>query len=257
MERPRLCALSLLVVLGLQLCYPQGSAGSSGDVEPRFLVDAPIAGMLRRSAVAFDADFYQRGGILLGISVGVFDRLTLGISYGGSDLIGTGEPVMNPVPGVNVRLRVLEESVLLPALALGFDSQGRDGYMKDLDRYVIKSPGFYGVLSKNYGLLGFLSIHGGVNYTLERTDEDRDINFYCGVEKTIGPTISIVLEYDLAANDDEKQAVGQGTGYLNAAFKWSIGEGFTVSVNLKDLTSNSAVVEGIKRSVRIEYVKTF
>jgi hypothetical protein len=256
MERIRICVLALLLLQGLQPCYPQGSAGSSGDVEPRFLVDAPIAGMIRRGVVAFDADFYQQGGILLGISVGVFDRLTLGVSYGGSNLIGSGKPVMNPVPGVNVRLRILEENILLPALALGFDSQGRDGYIKDLDRYVIKSPGLYGVLSKNYGVWGFLSIHGGVNYTFERTDEDRDINFYCGIEKTIGPTVSVVLEYNLAANDNEKQALGQGSGYVNAALRWSFGEGLTLSVNLKDLTKNSTVVDGVNRSVRLEYVAT-
>jgi hypothetical protein len=255
MERIRICVLALLVLQGLNLCYAQGSAGSSGDVEPRFLVDAPIAGMIRRGAVAFDADFYQQGGILLGISVGVFDRLTLGVSYGGSNLIGSGKPVVNPVPGVQIRLRIVEENILLPALALGFDSQGRDGYIKDLDRYVIKSPGLYGVLSKNYGLWGFLSIHGGVNYTFERTDEDRDINFYCGIEKTIGPTISAVLEYNLGANDNDEQALGKGTGYLNAALRWSFGDGLTLSVNLKDLTKNSAVVDGVNRSVRLEYVK--
>jgi hypothetical protein len=255
MERIRICVLALLLLQGLNLCYAQGSAGSSGDVEPRYLVDAPIAGMIRRGAVAFDADFYQQGGILLGISVGVFDRLTLGVSYGGSNLIGSGKPVMNPVPGVQVRLRILEENILLPALAVGFDSQGRDGYIKDLDRYVIKSPGLYGVLSKNYGLWGFLSIHGGVNYTFERTDEDRDINFYCGIEKTIGPTISAVLEYNLGANDNDEQALGKGTGYLNAALRWSFGDGLTLSVNLKDLTKNSAVVDGVNRSVRLEYVK--
>ncbi|MGB2957507.1 MAG: hypothetical protein WBD30_01320 [Bacteroidota bacterium] len=256
MERIRICVLSLLLVQGLQPCYPQGSAGSSGDVEPRFLVDAPIAGMIRGGAIAFDADFYQQGGVLLGISVGVFYRLALGITYGGSNLIGSGEPIMNPVPGVQVRLRVVEESLLLPALALGFDSQGRDGYIRDLDRYVIKSPGLYGVLSKNYGVWGFLSIHGGVNYTFERTDEDRDINFYCGIEKTIGPTVSVVLEYNLAANDNEEQAVGQGSGYLNAALRWSFAEGLTLSVNLKDLTRNSTAVDGVNRSVRLEYVTT-
>jgi hypothetical protein len=253
---PLSCTIALLFC-PVALVHPQGSAGSDGGIEPRYLIDIPTAGMLHKGNVALDVDFYQAGGVLTGVSVGVFDRLTLGLSYGGSRLIGSETPIMNEVPGFIVKVRLFEESIAFPALALGFDSQGRDGYVESLDRYVIKSPGFFVTLSKNYALLGFFSIHGGANYSLERADGDRDFNLFAGVEKTLGPTISLVAEYNVAMNDNSAQATGRGWGYLNAALRWSIGGGLTLALNMKDIIHNTERVSVANRTVRLEWVKGF
>jgi len=237
--------------------FAQGSAGSSGKLEPRFLIDFPTAGMIDKGSFAVDIDFYQDGGLLLGFSAGIFDRLSAGLSYGGSGLIGGGSPVMNETPGFNLKLRLIEEGVVFPALAIGFDSQGHDGYIKSLSRYVVKSPGFYAVVSKNYALLGFLSLHGGMNYTLERADGDRDLNGFAGVEKTIGPFLSVVLEYNLALNDDGEGSIGRGRGYLNAAVRITLGGGLTLGVNFKDLTQNGSDPYVAGRTVGIEFSKPF
>ena len=236
----------------------QGSAGTEGILEPRFLVDVPTAGMLAQGSFGLDLDFYQDGGILLGLSAGLLDRLSFGVSYGGTRLVGSDEPIMNPVPGVNIKFRIIEENVALPAIVLGFDSQGRDGYLKDLSRYTIKSPGFYAAASKNYSLLGYLSIHGGVNYCLERADDDRDINAFAGVEKSVGSVVSLLMEYNLGANDSDGKAIGKGRGYLNAGVKCTVGGGLTLGVCLKDLARNSSHdVTVANRTVEIEYAKTF
>ncbi len=235
----------------------QGSAGSNAKIEPRYLVDIPTAGMLDKGSYALDVNFYQEGGVLLGISVGLLDRLSAGVSYGGSNLIGSRTPVMNDVPGVNVKIRVVEENIVLPAIAIGFDSQGKDGYIKSLSRYVVKSPGFYASASKNYLMLGFFSIHGGVNYSLERADGDRDINAFVGAEKTIGPFVSVVLEYNLANNDNSARAIGKGRGYLNAGLKWSIGGGLTITGEFKDLFKNGNEETAANRTVTLEYVRYF
>jgi hypothetical protein len=161
---------------------------------------------------------------------------------------------MNDVPGAAVKVRVLDESMFLPALALGFDSQGRDGYIKSLNRYSIKSPGFFAVVSKNYSMLGYLSLHGGVNYTLERGDGDRDVNGYLGVEKTIGPFVSLSLEYNLGLNDNNSSAIGRGRGYLNSALDISVGGGLTLGIHLKDLAGNARNVRVANRTFRIEFV---
>jgi hypothetical protein len=254
MSEPRsLIAVLLFVCTMGGRVNAQGSAGTEGELEPRYLVDVPTAGMLGKGSLGLDIDFYQEGGVLLGLSVGVIDRLSLGVSYGGSHLIGSGEPVMNSVPGVNIKIRILEETLGLPALALGFDSQGRDGYIKSLSRYAIKSPGLYAVASKNYGLLGFFSMHGGINYSFERADDDRDINLFVGLEKTIGPVVSIVLEYNLGANDSGGRALGRGHGYLNTGMKCAVGGGLTLGVFLKDLVKNAGDVTIGNRTVRIEY----
>jgi hypothetical protein len=251
-----------LIPLLLLLCAPasdlnaQGSAGSAGKLEPRALIDFPTAGMIPRGNIALDVDFYRDGGVDLACAVGVFDRLSVGLSYGGSGLIGAGSPVMNATPGFNVKLRLIEESVYVPALALGVDSQGHDGYNRSLNRYAIKSPGLYGVFSKNYAVLGFFSLHGGANYSLERSDENRNINLFAGIEKTIGPFVSFMIEYNLGSNDTGSDALGAGKGYLNLALRCSLGGGLTLGMNFKDLADNGGNVTVANRTVHIEYVKS-
>ena len=254
-DTARLAALLLLFVPA-GILRAQGSAGSSGKLEPRWLVDCPTAGMLAHGSMAFDAEFYRDGGVDIAFDIGIFDRLSAGLSYGGSGLIGESTPVMNATPGFNVRVRPLEESVFVPALVLGFDSQGHDGYDRSLSRYVIKSPGFFAVVSKNYSALGYLSVHGGANYSLERSDGNRNINLFAGIEKTLGPFLSLMLEYNLGTNDTGGNSLGSGKGYLNAALRCSLGGGLTLGVSFKDLDDNGGNVSVANRTVHIEYVRS-
>ncbi len=253
----RAAVVAITALFAATRLHAQGSAGTRGKAEPRFLVDMPTAGMLAKGTFAVDVDFYQEGGVLAGLSAGIFERLTFGMSYGGSHLLGRENAVMDPLPGVNVKVRLLEESVGFPALAIGFDSQGKDGYLKDLDRYTVKSPGLFAVLSKNYLMLGYLSLHGGINYSFERGDGDRSFNVYAGAEKTIGPFLSFLAEYNLAMNDNSGRAIGRGRGYLNAALKWSFAGSVTIGVNFKDILENSRNAAMVSRTARIEIVAGF
>ncbi len=255
----RLLAISLVVLafISLQLAHAQGSAGSDGAIEPRYLIDLPTAGMLPQRTLALDLDFYQQGGLLAGMSVGVFDRLLLGVSFGGTQLIGAGSPQWNATPGFEVKARIIEESIVLPAIALGFDSQGKETYIDKLSRYTIKSMGFYAVASKNYQAMGFLSFHGGINYSLERADGDSDPNFFAGIEKTLGPFISVLAEYNLGMNDSNKDALGRGRGYLNAGIRGSLGNGFTIGFNLKDIIRNQQDISIGNRTLKCEFVRNF
>jgi len=247
-------ACLLILVFFASPLQAQGSAGTKGDAEPRFIVDMPTAGMLAKGSFAVDVEFYQEGGVLGTLSAGIFDRLTFGVSYGGSRLLGSQKAIMNPVPGATIKVRLLEESVSLPALALGFDSQGKDGYVRELDRYAVKSPGLYAVASKNYLLAGYFSIHGGVNYSFERLDGDKSFNIYLGAEKTIGPFLSLLAEYNLALNDNSGEAIGKGRGYLNMALKWAFTGGLTLGVNVKDILRNARGVSLVNRTARLEIV---
>jgi len=254
-DTARLALAGMLILYAAAGARAQGSAGSGSRLEPRWLVDCPTAGMLPRGSMAFDAEFYREGGVDLAFDIGIFDRLSAGLSYGGSGLIGESTPVMNATPGFNVRVRLLEESVYVPALALGFDSQGHDGYVRSLSRYTIKSPGLFAVVSKNYSALGYLSVHGGGNYSLERSDGNRNINLFAGIEKTLGPFLSLMVEYNLGTNDTGGNSLGAGKGYLNAALRCSLGGGLTLGVGFKDLDDNGGNVTVANRTVHIEYVR--
>jgi hypothetical protein len=101
-----------------------------------------------------------------------------------------------------------------------------------------------------------------VNYSFERTDGDRDVNFFGGVEKTLGPFLSVMAEYNAGLNDDNARALGKGRGYLNGALKWSIGGGLTLGVNFKDILDNGRYgpdgdISVANRTVSLEYVRFF
>ncbi len=249
-----LCAVFAMVLLGRYSAIAQGSAGSDASLETRFIVDMPTAGLLHDKSMALTIEMYQDGGMLLGASFGLFNRIMGGISYGGTGLIGTGNPDWNPAPGVDLRLRFLDESYALPALALGFDSQGKEPYLHNPDRYTIKSPGFYLVASKNYQAYGSLSIHGGVNYSLERADHDSDPNLFAGLEKSIGGFMSLLAEYSLGANDSNHDARGRGRGYLNTAIAISAGNGLTLEFSIKDIFHNQQDVSLGNRTLAIDFV---
>ncbi|RPI04191.1 MAG: hypothetical protein EHM64_10735 [Ignavibacteriae bacterium] len=251
-------ALFVLAMAG-EMAAAQSYAGDGATVEPTMLIDKPTAGLLKRGSYSVSSDFFQNGGVLVGISVGIFEQFAFGISYGGTDIIGANKIDMNPFPGVNAKLRLVSESSLMPAIAIGFDSQGKESYFKadTLKRYAIKSPGAYIAASKNYEFLGNFSIHGGINKSMETTDGDKDLNMYVGAEKSVGRDISIMMEYDFAVNDNNTHAMGRGNGYLNFGFRWAWGKGLVVGFNLKNVTKNQEHVNVGNRTLQIDYIGNF
>lgn len=233
----------------------QNTAGDAANIEPRYIIDTPTAGLLKRGAFAMDVDFFQNGGMAIGLSAGALDRLSFGISYGGSGIIGHGDITTQKLPGVSVKFRLFDETVAMPAIGIGFDSQGKEAYIDSTERFTIKSRGFFAAASKNYELMGNLSLHGGMNYSLENKDGDKDLDFFAGMEKSLGSDISLLMEYDFGLNDNIG-VVGKGRGYLNAGMRWSWGNGFTLGFDLKNLVKNQDQVTVGNRTIKVEYVRT-
>jgi hypothetical protein len=247
----------ILFTLLSNILFAQGTAGDKAKFEYRTLIDMPTAGILEKGFVGVGTDILPYGVLIAKIEVGVFDNISFGISYGGANIIGAGTPDWYKLPGVNFRLRITDETTLIPAIAIGFDSQGKGEYFDDANRYAIKSPGFYAAVSKNFGFLGYLSLHGTVNYSLENDDGDNFANLMAGIEKTLGPNLSLVIDYDFTLNDNTTELFGEGNGYLNMGLRLSIGEGFTIGFDLRDLLDNKKWNPSIAdRSLRIEYIKS-
>jgi hypothetical protein len=251
--------IDILMMVIVETAIAQSYAGDGATIEPTMLIDKPTAGLLKRGSYLVSSNFFQNGGVLVGISVGVFEPFTFGISYGGTELIGPNKIDMNPMPGVNAKLRLVSESAVMPALAIGFDSQGKEPYLKDdtLKRYTIKSPGVYIAASKNYEFFGNLSLHGGLNKSMETNDGDKDLNMYLGMEKSIGRDISIMIEYDFATNDNNNNALGKGRGYLNFGFRWTCAKGLVIGFNLKNISKNQENVNVGNRTLQIDYIGNF
>ncbi len=248
------------VLMALMLCSPlfaQGTSGSDAKYEYRTLIDFPTAGILQKGQSAVSLNLLPFGSVMAKVEVGVFENFSFGVSYGGENVIGTGNINWYKLPGVNVKLRVLDETFAVPAISIGFDSQGKGRYLNELDRYEIKSPGFYAAVSKNFEVLGYLGLHGVINYSLERNDGDKDLNLAFGVEKTLGSRVSFILEYNVAFNDNTARAIGNGSGYLSMGIRYSVGEGFTIGADLRDLLDNKRISgNAADRGLFVEYVKS-
>lgn len=247
----------ILIMLLNSSLFAQISAGDNANVEPRWVIDTPTAGLLKRGSFGMDIDMFQQGGLMIALSAGALDRLNFGISYGGTGIIGSDHVNWQRLPGVMIKFRLFDETVAMPAIALGFDSQGKESYIDSTNRFVIKSRGIYAVASKNYSLFGNLSLHGGVNLSMERDDGNKNPDIFVGAEKSLGSDISLLCEYDFGFNDTGSRAVGRGKGYLNAGIRWSWGNGFTLGFDLKDLARNQDIVTIGNRTLKVEYVRTF
>lgn len=229
------------------------------DIQPRKLVDCPTAGLLPKGSFDLEVRAYSGGGLLAKASVGLTDRLAMGLSFGGGNIIGAGKITWNPRPEAQIKYRLFEESPLWPAVAIGFDSQGYGSYSDSSERYEIKSKGVYGVLSKNYHLGGRpLGLHFGVYYSFEKKDGDDDPSFFLGLDKGLNEELSLVAEYDLALNDDRQNGVfGTGNGYLNLGIRWNIERRFFFELDLRNLTDNIENLSGFARELRIVTLQFF
>lgn len=224
----------------------------------RWIIDTPTAGMLSRGAFAIDLRTFPAGGVQVALRIGLMERFSFGVAYGATDALTDNKPEWNRRPEFQLRYRILEERPNLPAIVLGFSSQGYGRYDQDQDRYMVKSLGFYAVLSKSAEIGGNpAGWHWGINYSLE-TKEDSDPSFFAGFNADLGSHTVILGEYDFALNDNKRYSVyGLGRGYLNVGLAWYATDGLSLELDLKNLFRNREGTDAIDREARLVYVQYF
>lgn len=221
------------------------------------LIDMPSAGTLDRGSYISSLRLYPAGGVLTSLKIGLSNRFYLGVAFGGENIIGEGKVNWNPEPGLQFVYRIIDENYILPAVAIGYNSQGFGPYLKSEKRYTVKSRGFYAVASKNYAFLGDLSFHGGLNYSLERDDGDEDINIFAGLIKSLNRELSLLAEYDIAVNDNDLGTIGKGRGYLNLGIRWLFANRLSIQFQLKNVLENKKNVQSSNREIKIAYIEYF
>jgi hypothetical protein len=228
----------------------------------------PIAGLLDRGSYEIDLRMYPEGGLNSMVTIGLLRSVNVGFSYGAENVVGRGKINWNPNVEFSFKLRLIPETTGFPGIALGYASQGYGPYESDLERYSLKSPGMYAVASKNFMFLGEMGLHFGTNRSNE--GDDKDLNFFLGVDKSVGPEFYLILEYDLALNDDGQEDLGYGNGYLNFGFKWAASPRLRLEFYFTNLLDNvrdkgqavtianiANTLDGAGREVRIVYVDWF
>ena len=251
-----LCCLTVLLLTTLLYGYELIS-----------LADTPTAGILQYGEVLINTKMYRNNGILLGASVGLFSRFMLGVSYGGENIVGNLSPDWHERVEVKAKYRLLDESPIVPAVVVGFDSQGHGVFHDTLKRYDIKSKGFYAALSRNYLFLGNLGLHLGTNYSLENKDDQKSINFFMGADKSLGDELTLMVDYDFGLNDkdpeqeelsfNESLLKRKGNGYLNLAFYLRFTDFLAVKFVAYDVLQNNRHTSGADRAILIDYNMKF
>lgn len=229
-------------------------------LEARKLIDAPTAGLLPRGSFDVDMRIYPGGGVTTIMDIGITPRLMIGLSYGGEYVISERKPDWYPDMEFAVKLRLLHETYLLPAMAVGYDGQGNGPYDDSLKRYAYKAKGFYGVISKNYLMAAEIPVglHGGINYSLEDGDKDRDISIFFGCDMRLAQGLGLTGEYDLATNDDKSgNLYGKGYGYLNVGIQWFFSNNLLMEFDFKNIMNNKKNVYSLDREFRLVYFEAF
>ena len=246
----------LVLILTVTAVNAQHSLTYNTSSRARSLIDIPTAGALNRGEYDFESRIFVNGGILMAFSVGLFDRFNMGILYGGTEVIGDSPNIKwNENPGVEVKYRLIEENVYVPAVSIGYCNQGFGPYDKNDKRYQVKSFGLYAVGSKNFKYFAHrdFGFHFGANLNTSETDDDKGLSFFTGIDASLNEQIALILEYNFALDDNSDLSYGEGNGYLNGGIRWSFAENLLFQFNFKDLTSNNKYTSSTNREVKIVY----
>ncbi|MGB1717905.1 MAG: hypothetical protein ACPHSD_18145 [Candidatus Latescibacterota bacterium] len=227
-----------------------GNAVAAERAELSRIVDSPTAGLVGKGYYAVGLRLFAGGGVLGQVQAGALKRLTIGLSFGGREIIGRGAIDWNPRVEVAARYRVIEESATWPALVLGYETQGYGTYARA--RYENKSKGFFVAMSKNFtSSLGQFGVHAGANKSRE-TVGGEDVSGWVGVDKSLNEDLSLLGEYELARNDGS-----ESVGYLNAGARWAVAPQLKVSLLFKNLLQRGLGEPEPSRELTVFYTEEF
>jgi hypothetical protein len=248
----------LLVFFSLQSLYSQGSAGKRAEYESRYIVDKPTAGVLKKGSFSGMSLLERNGSIMVELSAAPFTNFNIGMSYSGGNIIGSGDPVWQGIPGFHIRWRLMDETIKYPALTIGANTQGRGTYNDKTKLFSSHSPGLFVSSSKNYvWALGSVAFHAGIGYSFETRPEDRMPNLYIGLEHSIGNRISFNLEYSGDIAGSSSGTTKDYQVFLNSSLRWTIHNGFTLEMQFRDLLERSKETNGFSRALSLEYISFF
>ena len=238
---------ALCVLVNAILCE---NAIAAERAELSRIVDSPTAGLVGKGHYAVRLRLFAGGGVLGQVQAGALKRLTIGLSFGGREVIGQGAIDWNPRVEVAARYRTIEESTTWPAVVMGYETQGYGMYEEG--RYENKSKGFFIAISKNFtSSFGQFGMHAGVNKSRERVNGE-DISGWLGVDKGLNEDLTLLGEYDLARNNGSDEG-----GYLNAGARWAVAPQLKVALLFKNLLRRGIDEPEPSRELTVYYTEEF
>ncbi len=250
---------SAVFIIALLIPLAMGGNAYGQFQEDITIVEGPTAGIIPHASYMYDGSVGPLSSLLFGFDIGFKDRLMMGVSFGLQNFVGRGKIEVNERPGFEIRLRLLEEIIGGPALAVGIDTQGQNMWLKGVERYERKSKGFYAVFSKGYYMLRRFSLHFGANYSLENKYESGpDVFGGLTIEAFTG--MVFLFEYTGGLDDNDRDissSLTRGKGYLDTGVRMDFKENLRLRLLFKDLLGNYTGASGVARSIEISYINYF
>lgn len=213
-----------------------------------YYVDQPYPKAPEHGVFDIELRFGPEGAITGYFNIGIWDRVGLGLSYGGANLLGAGDPEFYTIPGVQIRLLALDEGFFYPGVQFGFDNQGYGDYN---ERYDIRSKGLYCQIYKGFYLSNLEIVPSiGVNYCLE---QDNNFDLFGGLKVQFGTFSAFLFEYSPNFNDP----VDGDKGYLNVGLRIIFYGEMFFELGLRDLLDNSPNDEQFNRMIKLGFEQSF
>ncbi len=179
----------LLTVFCLPLALP--AQDYDGYAPETLLIDVPTANVLDKYQASFLTRSYADGSIMESLDFGVIPQINIGFSLAVYELIGNSDDIKVLDPDFQVKWKLFDGSLYLPAIAIGYDGR-RYGYNRATKDYMDDRKGGYITLTREIFVPG-LNASAGMNLS----DFDRhDLYFFMGMSWRANEWFSFVGEWD-------------------------------------------------------------
>ena len=162
-----------------------------GYAPETLLIDVPTANVLDKYQASFLTRSYADGSIMESLDFGVIPQINIGFSLAVYELIGNSDDIKVLDPDFQVKWKLFDGSLYLPAIAIGYDGR-RYGYDRASKDYMDDRKGGYITFTREIFTPG-LNASAGMNLS----DFDRhDLYFFMGMSWRANEWFSLVGEWD-------------------------------------------------------------
>jgi len=195
--------LFLLVICPAVATAANGDPVKADPINSETLIlDVPTSETLDRYQASFLTRAYDHGTVMETIDFGIYPRINLGVSVAAHELLGSSDSVRILNPDFQVKWKVYDGNLYLPAISIGYDGR-RYGYGYNEQRHYTRSKkyldnrrGGYVAFSREVFIPG-LQMSAGANFS---DFEWKEFYMFTGVYYKIAGQASLLAEWDNIRN---------------------------------------------------------
>jgi hypothetical protein len=161
--------------------------------EPITGIDNPLPVLLYHGEVLIHIKEEPINKLRAKIGVGIWNGIILGISFGGTNLVGYGDVDWEDQPGVDIRARLFGNGII--ESVIGYNNEPIEEYNESIEGYAKKH--LFACIGTR--LMPGLILSGGTNYN---HDEDNGFDIFGNAALTLAEAHTFHLEYIMGANDE-------------------------------------------------------